>query len=98
MPIFTWRVNVAPQASPDDGQLDFIIFHRCGVSQLVSIAARNFLFGADISRHPHVTVARGTQMKISAEPPALWQADGDVGGQTPVTAEVLPAALDLIVP
>jgi len=98
MSIFTWRVSVAPEASPDDGQLDFIIFHRCGISQLISIAARNFLFGADISRSPYVTITQGTGMHINAQPPAYWQADGDVGGQTPVTAEVVPAALDLIVP
>ena len=98
MSIFTWRVSVAPEASPDDGQLDFIIFHRCRVSQLISIAARNFLFGVDISYHPHITIARGRQMKIDAEPPAYWQADGDVGGQTPVTVEVVPSVLDLIVP
>ena len=98
MPIFTWRVNVAPNASPDDGQLDFIIFHRCSVRQLVSVAGDNFLFGVDISRHPYVTIAQGKHMQITAEPPAYWQADGDVGGQTPVTAEVVPAALDLIVP
>ena len=98
MPIFTWRVRVAPGAAADDGQLDFIIFHRCSVRQLISVAGDNFLFGVDISRHPHVTIARGTQMKIDAEPPALWQTDGDVGGQTPATVEVMPAALDLIVP
>jgi len=98
MSIFTWRVSVAPQASHDDGQLDFIIFHRCGTSQLISIAGRNFLFGADISHSPYVTIAQGTRLHISAEPPTYWQADGDVGGQTPVTAEVVPAALDLIVP
>ncbi len=98
MPIFTWRVSVAPGATADDGQLDFIIFHRCSVRQLVSVAGDNFLFGVDISRHPVVTVVRGRQMKINAEPPALWQTDGDVGGQTPVTVEVVPAALDLIVP
>jgi len=98
MSIFTWRVSVAPQACPDDGQLDFIIFHRCGTSQLISIAARNFLFGADISRSPYVTIARGSRMHITTQPSAYWQADGDVGGQTPVTAEVVPAALNLIVP
>ncbi len=98
MSIFTWRVSVAPEASPDDGQLDFIIFHRCGVSPLISIAARNFLFAADISRSPYVTIAQGGRMQINAQPPTYWQADGDVGGQTPVTAEVVPAALDLIVP
>jgi len=98
MSIFTWRVNVAPDASPDDGQLDFIIFRRCGISQLISIAARNFLFGADVSHSPYVTIAQGTRMQINAQPPAYWQADGDVGGQTPVTAEVVPSALDLIVP
>ncbi len=98
MPIFTWRVNVAPDASPDDGQLDFIIFHRCSMRQLISLAGDNFLFGADISRHPYVTIAQGRHMQITAEPPAYWQADGDVGGQTPVTAEVVPSALDLIVP
>ncbi len=98
MSIFTWRVNVAPDASPDDGQLDFIIFHRCSMRQLISLAGDNFLFGVDISRHPYVTIAQGRRMQISAQPPTHWQADGDVGGQTPVTAEVIPSALDLIVP
>jgi len=37
-------------------------------------------------------------MHITTQPPTYWQADGDVGGQTPVTAEVVSSALDLIVP
>ncbi len=98
LPIFTWRVRVAPEAAADDGQLDFIIFHRCSIRQLISLAGGNFLFGIDISDSPFVTVARGTRLQVNAEPPALWQADGDVGGQTPVSLEVVPAALNLIVP
>ncbi len=98
LPIFTWRVRVAPEAAADDAQLDFIIFHRCSTRQLISVAGDNFLFGVDISASPFVTVTQGTRMTVNAAPPAYWQADGDVGGQTPVTAEVVPAALNLIVP
>ena len=98
LPIFTWRVRVAPEATADDGQLDFIIFHRCSTRQLVAVAGDNFLFGVDISASPFVTVTQGTRMTVDATPPAFWQADGDVGGQTPLTVEVVPTALNLIVP
>ncbi len=98
LPVFTWRAKVAPYAAPDDGQLDFIIFRRCSIRQLISLAGGHFLLGIDISDSPFVTVARGKRLEINAEPPALWQTDGDVGGQTPVIVEVVPAALELIVP
>jgi diacylglycerol kinase family enzyme len=38
------------------------------------------------------------RLEIDAEPPTEIQADGDIIGTTPATIELLPGALQLIIP
>ena len=94
---YTWRVRMAPEAIEDDGQLDFVLFHHCGRIDLLRVAAAIFGRGEPAADQPHMEVVRGVTLRVDAEPPAPWQADGEVGGSTPVECEVEPKALMLIV-
>lgn len=80
----------------DDGQLDVIILN-----------ARTFL-GAwrvawalalgDSSRHPDIEFLRGRVATITSEPGMAAQADGELCGRTPLTAELLVGGLTVLAP
>ncbi len=97
-PLYTWRLRFVPQAQPDDGQLDVVVFHHCSLGQLLALAAHNFLRGQPVAENPHVTVTKAQQMQITSQPPCRWQVDGDVAGQTPVQVRIAPNKLNLITP
>lgn len=89
-------LRVSPQAQLDDGLLDICIFR-----------GQNFL---DVARHfvlllagrhetsSHIEVLRGKRIQILGERPMPVHLDGDPAGTTPVTIEVVPRAIELIVP
>ena len=97
-PLYTWRLTFVPQARADDGQLDVIIFHHCRLHHLLGPVARSFLWGNGLGKSRYITLTRARRIQISSQPVCWWQADGDIGGQTPVVVEVAAEALSLIVP
>lgn len=88
-------VRVGPNISSTDGQLDLVLFTAprpldAAVSFL-SILARRY-------RSPYLRYERGRQIEIHADPPLAVEIDGDPVGTTPFIAEILPAALNVLVP
>jgi diacylglycerol kinase family enzyme len=56
---------------------------------------------AILGRHyqePGMFMVRGSQMTIHTEPAMPFQTDGELGGWTPFTCQVRPAALHLLAP
>jgi diacylglycerol kinase family enzyme len=41
---------------------------------------------------------QATDIFIAAEPPQLMHIDGDIGGQTPIRIQIIPQAVNIIVP
>jgi YegS/Rv2252/BmrU family lipid kinase len=84
-------VDIGPDAQPHDGVAELSIMTSPGflplVGQLLRIAGRS-------TSRPELEPVRS--LKVSAEPPMLVHVDGDVIGETPVEARVLPAALSFI--
>lgn len=97
-PQYTWRVSMVPQARMDDGELDFALFRACSRMRLLGTAAAIFARGRPASEQPTMEVLRGRRLRVECDPAAPWQADGEVGGNTPVECEARPAALRLIGP
>jgi len=97
-PLYTWRLRFVPQAQPDDGHLDVVIFRFGGYRHLLGPVSRSFLRGAGVAENPYVSVTNAHRIRISAQPSCWWQVDGDVGGQTPVDIHVAPKKLNLIIP
>ncbi len=85
-----------PQAIPDDGQFDVMWAHEFGKLELLGIVAKTYK-GGHVG-HPRIHFARATRVSVSSSQPLLWHVDGEVGGHLPMTVEIRPKALDVIVP
>ncbi len=87
---------LTPDARPDDGLLDFLLV-KAG-------AARDFLrwglaaLTGTLPRYRDVTYVQGRRLVVESELPVPVQIDGDPGGTTPLTIEIDPGALEVIVP
>lgn len=96
MPKYAYGIPFAPQATAVDGQLDLCLFERGSTFQMV-----RYLGHVLAGRHqslPDVTCLKASRVRIEADVCVPWQMDGDPAGFTPVTLEVLPAALEVFAP
>lgn len=88
-------VRIGPNISSTDGLLDLVLFTaprpRDAASSFLSILTRHY-------RSPYLRYFRGRQIEIHADPPLPVEFDGDPFGETPFIAEVLPGALNVLVP
>jgi YegS/Rv2252/BmrU family lipid kinase len=90
-------MQVAPEASPDDGLLDAVIVK--GLSRPALLAKLPKIYGGSHLRDPAVRLLRGRC--IEADAPAgrvPIELDGEPLGTLPARIEVLPAALRVIAP
>ena len=86
-----------PQAELDDGQLDVML--------CAQVPKRRFMFGVipasfkgTILEQPNISAFKGKTVEVSADRPFVMYADGDPLSELPVTVEVRPRALRVIVP
>ncbi len=84
-------MRVGPDVDPHDGLLDVAVLRNPGFLRAVGAVLR--LVGGP--RGVGV-LRRARRVRVSAEPPLLVHADGDVAGSTPLEVEVLPSALTAI--
>lgn len=88
-------LTLAQGVSVSDGWLDVIVLSRVGVLALAELATSNLArtdWGVEI-RH-----WRAKEITVLADPPQAAALGGDVIGNTPVSAHVLPGVLQVIVP
>lgn len=90
------RFEVGRGIRPDDGILDVIVFTPPNLAAATEIASR--LAIGRIERSSYVRQYTGKHVRIESEPPAPVECDGDVIGVTPVTLDIIPAAVTLLVP
>jgi diacylglycerol kinase family enzyme len=96
VPEHTWSLPLVKEARPDDGWLHLLLFRDVNaVRWTFGLGGALFRTG-DLRHVPGVTVHRVKKASIRTEPPWLWEADGDVGGETPVEVEVCPGALQVV--
>jgi len=81
---------------PDDGMLDVAIFAAASFLDVASQGLALALRRAD--RHPGIRFLRGTHIRVKAAPPMPAEGDGDLAGDTPLTVDLLPGALSVLVP
>ena len=81
--------------SVSDGLLDVIVVRSADVTSLAALAAKVAGLANPDDKLPHWQVR---EANIVAEPPQGITADGEVLGQTPVAAKVLPHAVKVIIP
>ena len=87
--------KIACRAIADDGSLDAVVMRRGGAHRLVRDGAMLFLGRHERSSNIGYTRARTIEI---ATPGIPVQVDGELCGETPMRFEVVPDALDVIVP
>jgi diacylglycerol kinase family enzyme len=94
LPRYALGLPLAPEAREDDGRLNWVVFERPGLRNLLlylwATTRRRHLLRDDVH---HGTAAR---LRITSAQPLPVQVDGDAAGQTPVEVEVVPEALRVI--
>lgn len=85
---------IAPGARVDDGLLDVVMI-RHAPRRLFFALMNELRTGAHTDR-PEVRILRGRQVRIEADRPVPYGADGEVEAVLPVTARVLPGALAVL--
>ena len=95
---FGGGMRVAPEALLDDGLFDVVVVGDLGLVGLLRNAPRLYA-GTHIS-HARVASTRGRAVTATAEgdDDVLLEVDGETPGRLPARFEVLPGALDLVVP
>jgi diacylglycerol kinase family enzyme len=93
---YTWRLRFAPEARLDDGGMEVALFAQQGRLRLLREVTGHWCSGGACEL-PGMRCLRGRSIQVEVDPPARWQADGDVRGMSPVDISVRPKALRLIV-
>lgn len=88
-------VSFSPNVRVDDGLLDVLVVRRVDVTTVVSIIASAANLENVGEALPHW---QGKEITVQVDPPAPAAIDGEPLGETPVTAMVVPSALNVIVP
>lgn len=87
---------MAPGVSPIDGRLDMVVYRAETVAEFARVGARVIQgrpTATDLVLH-----RRTARVEIEAEPDVPVQRDGELAGTTPVTVEIRPRALEVVVP
>jgi diacylglycerol kinase (ATP) len=90
--------QIAPDAVPDDGLLDVLIFEHRPAMKLRFLGWLSASLITRWAADPCAVHHRAKHVRIDSEPPVKMQLDGDVRGESGVDIQVLPRALRLIVP
>lgn len=86
--------RIAPEARVDDGVLDVVIINHAP-KRLFFAVMNELKTGAHVKR-PQVEILRGREVRIEADRDLPYGADGEVDATLPVTARVLPGALNVL--
>jgi diacylglycerol kinase family enzyme len=95
LPRYGLRLPIAAEAVPDDGLLDLCVFERPGALHLARYVTALACRRRD--RLPDFQHRRVRRVRLWSDLPAPVQTDGDPAGRLPVTIEVVPRALTLLV-
>lgn len=89
---FGGAMQVSPQSDPSDGTLELLVFTGRKTDSFTMLP--KVYRGRHVPHHDIVEL-RGGRFRVEPETPLDVEADGEVLGTTPVTIEVVPAALSL---
>jgi YegS/Rv2252/BmrU family lipid kinase len=95
-PAYGGGMRLAPSASLHDGELDIITVSH--VSRPRFLALLPTVFSGSHLRQPFVHEHRARWLRVSADRPFTLYADGDPIAELPVRIEVVPNAVQVIVP
>jgi diacylglycerol kinase (ATP) len=89
-------IVLGPGIRNDDGRLDLCLFSPSGGAESALLGWR--LLTKRFDAHPALLYRSGREFRIECDPPQLYQADGELLGDTPFEARVEASAATVIVP
>lgn len=93
---FGGGMRVAPDADPNDGMFDVVIVRDIGKIEFLRTVPRVYE-GTHVT-HPAVEIHRARRVEVRCPSYALRsQLDGEEGGTAPLTFQIVPGALDVVV-
>jgi diacylglycerol kinase (ATP) len=87
---------VAPEADPSDGLLDVIFVPKRSTTEMVLLAAQIVL--GNHLRSECILFRRASSLSVRSRPGMWFNADGELVGNEPAVFEVMPRALQFVVP
>jgi len=93
---FASGMKILPDAEPDDGMFDVLIWGDVSRGDLVRNLHR--LYRGTHVDHPKARISRARRVTIEPENTLPVETDGETPGTTPATFEIVPQALRLRVP
>ncbi|MEX1030166.1 MAG: YegS/Rv2252/BmrU family lipid kinase [Paenibacillaceae bacterium] len=95
IPFYGGGMKICPQADPESGQAEICIVSSIHRIELLRVFPKVYK-GTHI-HHKAISFYQGRIIEIDAERPLDIHMDGEMAGTSPVTLEVLPAILSIIV-
>lgn len=89
-------MQILPDAQIDDGLFDIAWGNNLGRAELIGLVGKIYK-GGHVG-HPKVTFTRARSVTATADRPVAFHLDGDVAGNLPVTFQLLPGAMDVVLP
>jgi diacylglycerol kinase family enzyme len=87
--------TLGPAIFPYDGMLDLCVFSPADVRDAVRIGWR--IMRRDFAPDPAMHFFKGRSFQLETDPPRPMQADGELLGNTPLSATVVPLAACVLV-
>ncbi len=78
------------------GKLDVIVLQRADLTSFIAMLPA--LVTGSPPNHESIQHWHACEVKVTADPPQSVQADGELLGDTPVSASIVPRAVNIIVP
>jgi diacylglycerol kinase (ATP) len=88
-------IPVAPHAELDDSSFDVMIAPAASFRKL-AVLAPQVLLGRHVDSDL-LLFRRAAKIEITSDPPMAFNLDGEAFGETPITFEILPQAIEMIV-
>lgn len=92
---FGGGIYIAPKARLNDGLFDVVLAGDFSLLEKISRLLPR-LYTGKIGQLKKVRMLRGQRLHVSADPPLLIEADGELIGQTDVLFEMLPSAIQVV--
>ena len=87
---------VAPESDPSDGLLDVVLIPKRSTPEMLLLAAQIVL--GNHLRSESIVFRRTPRLKVRSQPGMWFNADGELVGNEPATFEIIPRAIQFVVP
>lgn len=96
IPYYGGGMMICPEAVQNDGQADLCIVSGVGRAELLAVFPR--VYKGTHTSHPATKFTRGKSIEIHSVRTLDIHMDGEYAGTTPAVLEVVPSALNVMVP